>query len=160
CWELESTLWYGLPEESLAGATSRLLSLRLEPDTFERLVDQSRRAGQVPSQLARTLLAEGLRMESHPGIVFRSGPAGRRPGLAGGPDVWEVARVFQGEFGQGEEALERASLLTGLTPGQVRIALRYDADYRDEIADWIRRVDDEAERIEATWRREQDLLRR
>lgn len=27
-------------------------------------------------------------MDEHPGIVFRSGPAGRRAGLAGGPDIW------------------------------------------------------------------------
>ena len=39
-------------------------------------------------------------------------------------------------------------------------ALRYYATYREEIDDWIRRVDDEAERAEATWRLEQDLLRR
>ena len=112
---------------------SRHLSLRLESDTFDDLEAQSRRAGQSRSQLARTLLAEGLRMEAHPGIVFRSGPAGRRPGLAGGPDVWEVARVFQGESGQGEEALKRASHLTGLTSQQVRIALRYYANCREEI---------------------------
>jgi hypothetical protein len=139
---------------------SRHLSLRLESDIFDDLETQSRRAGQSRSQLARTLLAEGLRMEAHPGIVFRSGPAGRRPGLAGGPDVWEVARVFQGESGPAEEAIERASHLTGLTPEQVRIALRYYANYREEIDDWIRRVDDEAERAETTWRLEQDLLRR
>jgi hypothetical protein len=29
-------------------------------------------------------------MNAHPGIVCRDGPAGRRPGVVGGPDVWEV----------------------------------------------------------------------
>lgn len=28
-------------------------------------------------------------------IDFRSGPAGRRPGLVGGPDVWEVVAVYR-----------------------------------------------------------------
>jgi hypothetical protein len=136
------------------------LSLRLKPDTFGRLEEESRRAGQSRSELARTLLEEGLRMESHPGIVFRSGPAGRRAGLAGGPDVWEVMRVFNGSELQGEEALERTAERTGLRADQVRTALRYYAEYPDEINSWARRVDDEAARAEAAWRREQLVLRR
>ena len=138
----------------------RHLSLRLEPDTFVRLEAESRRMGQTRSRLAKTLLEEGLRMQAHPGIVFRSGPAGRRPGLAGGPDLWEVVRVFTGAETQGEDALRRTADLTGLTPEQVRMALRYYAEYPDEIAAWIRRVDEEAARAEAAWRREQALLRR
>lgn len=99
-------------------------------------------------------------MEAHPGIIFRSGPAGRRPGLAGGPDVWEVVRVFQGVEAQDEEGLRRTAERTGLTPERVRVALRYYAGYRDEIDAWIRRVDEEATQAETAWRREQDLLRR
>lgn len=139
---------------------SRHLTLRLEPDTFERLDAQSRRAGQPRSELARTLLEEGLRMQAHPGIVFRSGPAGRRPGLAGGPDVWEVARVLRGVGAKGDDAVVRTAELTGLSPAQVRAALRYYAEYPREIDDWLRRVDEEADQAEAAWRREQDLLQR
>jgi hypothetical protein len=139
---------------------SRHLTLRLDPDTLERLDAQSQRAGQARSELARTLLEEGLRMQAHPGIVFRSGPAGRRPGLAGGPDVWEVARVLRGVGAKGEAAVTRTAELTGLSPAQVRVALRYYAEYPREIDDWLRRVDEEAEWAEAAWRREQDLLQR
>lgn len=120
---------------------SRHLSLRLESDTYERLEAESQRSGQPRSQVAKTLLEEGLRMEAHPGIVFRSGPAGRRPGLAGGPDLWEVVRVFAGVDSHGEEALARTAELTGLTREQVRIALRYYAEFRNEIDGWIRRVE-------------------
>jgi hypothetical protein len=139
---------------------SRHLSLRLETEVYDRLDAQSRRTGQSLSQLARTLLEEGLRMESHPGIVFRHGPAGRRPGLADGPDVWDVARVLRGVDARNEEALQRTAELTGLSREQVRTAFRYYAEYPAEIDDWIRRVDEEADRAEATWRREQALLRR
>ncbi|MBI2940105.1 MAG: ribbon-helix-helix protein, CopG family [Chloroflexi bacterium] len=139
---------------------TRHLSLRLAADTLERLEARSRQLGQSRSHLARVLLEEGLRMAAHPGIVFRSGPAGRRPSLAGGPDVWEVVRVFTGVDEQGEGALRRAAELTGLTLEQVRIALCYYADFRDELDDWIRRVDDEAARAESAWQRTQDLLRR
>lgn len=138
---------------------SRHLSLRLEADIFEQLEAQSRRTGQSRSEVARTLLEEGLRMEAHPGILFRPGPAGRRPGLADGPDVWEVARVIRG-VGSDEGRVGRIAELTGLAPWQVQIALRYYAEYRDEIDDWIRRVDEQADRAEAAWRRERALLGR
>lgn len=137
---------------------SRHLSLRLEAETFGRLDAESRRIGQSRSQLAKTLLDEGLRMEAHPGIVFRSGPAGRRPELAGGPDVWEVARPFRGIEAGGEEAILRTADMTGLSAEQVRIALRYYAEYREEVDAWIRRVHNEADRLEAAWERERALL--
>jgi hypothetical protein len=136
------------------------LSLRREADTLERLDAESRQIGVSRSQLVKTLLEEGLRLAAHPGIVFRSGPAGRPPGLAGGPDVWEVVRVFLGVEAQGDEAVRQVAVLTSLTAEQVRIALGYYADYRDEIDDWIQRVDAEAARAEAAWQRAQDLLRR
>jgi hypothetical protein len=139
---------------------SRHLSVRLETAAFDRLDAHCRRSGQSRSQVAKTLLEEGLRMEAHPGIVFRSGPAGRRPGLAGGPDVWEVVRAFRGLESRGEDAVARLAVLTGLAPEQVRVALRYYADLRAEVDAWIDRVDEEAARAETAWRREQDLLAR
>ena len=95
---------------------SRHLSLRLEDDTFEQLDNQSRQTGQTRSNLARTLLEEGLRMGAHPGIVFRPGPVGRRPGLASGPDVWEVAQVIRDLEVQGEDPVRKtAELRTSAT---------------------------------------------
>jgi hypothetical protein len=138
---------------------SRHLSLRLDTDILDSLDAESGRTGQTRSQVAKTLLDEGLRMRAHPGIVFRDGPAGRRPGLVGGPDVWEVARVLRGIDAEGGEALRLAAELTGLAGTQVRAALRYYAAYTDEIDAWLTRVDEEAERAEEDWEREQRLLR-
>ena len=99
-------------------------------------------------------------MEEHPRIVFRSGPAGRRAGLIGGPDVWEVVRALPGAgSGDGDRAAGVAERM-GLAPDQVADALRYYADCRDEIDEWIGRVQAEADRAEARWRREQELLAR
>ena len=98
-------------------------------------------------------------MEAHPGIIFRSGPAGRRPGLAARPDVWEVICVLRGVESQGEEAMRRTAELTELSPEQVRTAFRYYAEYPGEVDAWIRRVEDEAVRAETAWRRERALLR-
>lgn len=134
------------------------MSLRVGKATLDRLEAESRRTGQSRSELARTLLEEGLRMQAHPGIIFRTGPAGRRAGLVGGPDVWEVVRVVQALRERGEEAVKRAAELTGLAPEQVRIAVRYYAQHRQEVDDWIRRVDEDAAREEAAWGRAQELL--
>jgi hypothetical protein len=139
--------------------SSRHISFRIDSSTFERLEARSRQTGETRSHLAKTFIEEGLRMEAHPGIVFRSGPAGRRPGLATAPDVWEVARVLRGIDARGEEAIHETAELTGLTPEQVRIVAHYYAEYQTEIDGWIRRVDKDADRAEATWRRARDLLR-
>ena len=137
---------------------SRHLSIRLETSIIDRLDAQSRRSGRSRSELAKTPLEEGLRMEAHPGIVFRPGPAGRRPGIAGGPDVWEIARVIRGTRGSPDEVVKRTAALTGQPPELVWIAMRYYAGYREEIDEWLRRLDEEAERAEAAWRRQQELL--
>lgn len=138
---------------------SHQLSLRLDDNTFDRLDEESRRTSRSRSQLARSLLEEGLRMQAYPGVIFRSGPAGRRPGLAGGPDLWEVVRVFQGVDAEveDEDALRRVAERTGLRVEQVRTVLSYYAGYPDEINAWIQNVDDEAARAEAAWRHEQSL---
>ena len=139
---------------------SRHLSVRVGHELFEQLEAQSRRSGQSRSALARQLLEEGLRMEQHPAIVFRSGPGGRRAGLMGGPDVWEVVGALRGADDGDADSLADVSERTGLTADQIGAALRYYADYTDEVSDWIRRVEEEAERAENRWRREQALLGR
>lgn len=139
--------------------TTKHLSIRVPAETLARLDGESLRSGTTRSELANTLLDEGLRMQAHPGIVFRSGVSGRRPALADGPDVWVVARVLRGVHGNPEAVVAQTAELTGLHPVQVRIAARYYAEFREEIDAWIRRLDDEADRSEAEWRRQQDLLR-
>ena len=139
---------------------SRHLSVRVGEEVLARLDVESRRIGRSRSWLAKQLLDEGLRMERHPGIMFRAGPAGRRPGLIGGPDVWEIVRACLGHD-LGDAAVRRdIGERTGLTADQVRTALRYYAEYSGEIDEWIRRVDEEAEKAEAAWRGERELLRR
>ena len=55
----------------------------------------SRHPGLTASSVAARLVDEGLRMEEHPGVIFRNGPMGRRATLVGGPDVWEVIRALR-----------------------------------------------------------------
>jgi hypothetical protein len=78
-------------------------------------------------------------MDEHPGIVFRSGPAGRRPGLSGGPDVWEVVAVY-GSFSD----VERTADWLDQPVSAIETALRYYDSNRGQIDDWIRRNEEAA----------------
>src|SRR3990172_11492171 len=69
------------------------VSTRYPSDTLRRLDQRAQVEGRSRSTLIQRYVAEGIEMDEHPRIVFRSGPAGRRPGLVGGPDVWEVVAV-------------------------------------------------------------------
>ena len=152
----EGTLARGVEEVRVA---SRHVSVRLVPDMVDRLDEQSRHAGQTRTQLTKTLLEEGLRMEAHPGIVFRSGPAGRRPGLAGGQDIWEIARLFRSLDTSGAPTLQAIADELSLSMHQVRVALNYYVDYRDEVDQWIDELDREADQALAAFERQQALLR-
>ncbi|HEY7076894.1 MAG TPA: hypothetical protein VH418_16060 [Solirubrobacteraceae bacterium] len=81
----------------------------------------------------RRYAEEGARRDEHPLITFRDGPTGRRAGLIGGPDVWEVAMWIE------DLALEPdpAATLAGddvVTRPQIDAALRYRTAYPDEIS--------------------------
>jgi hypothetical protein len=97
-------------------------------------------------------------MEDHPGIVFRDGPAGRRAGLAGGPDIWEVIATVRASGLDGESALTAAAEWGNLSLTQVRAAVRYYAEYTKEVEERIARNVEEADAAEARWRREQHAL--
>ena len=75
----------------------------------------------------------GTRREGHPLITFRDGPAGRRAGLLGGPDVWEVAMWVEDLASEPDPpaTLVQDSILNR---SQIDAALRYGAAYPDEIA--------------------------
>ena len=134
------------------------LSIHLDNLTLDRLDTESQRERQTRTELAETAIKEWLQMQAHPGIVFRPGPAGRRPALAVGPDIWEFARVVQEVEGTEDDTIERIAEFTFLTPHQAGIALRYYHEYRDEIDAEIRRRVESSERRRAAWLQERALL--
>ena len=133
-------------------------SIRMSPRTLARLEADARRRGEPKARAAERLIDEGLRMADHPGIVFRDGPAGRRAGLAGGPDVWEVIEALKGSEMTGEAAVDAAAQWGGLTPAQVGLAVRYYGDFREEIDERIDTNRHEAERLREAWERARDAL--
>jgi hypothetical protein len=139
-------------------STQKPFSIRMSERTLDRLDLGARRRGEAKARTAERLIDEGLRMEDHPGIAFRDGPSGRRAALAAGPDVWEVIETLNGTGLSGEHAIAAAAEWGNLTPAQVRAAVRYFADYRDEVDGRILLNRQEAERQRAAWERTQAAL--
>jgi hypothetical protein len=136
-------------------AAARQFSARLDAGVVDRLERRAVRSGLTKSRLAERYIDEGMRMEDHPGIVFRDGPTGRRAGLAAGPDVWEVISALHSTTGlRGEEAIEATAECSSLSVRQVREVIGYYNEYPDEIDARVRLHEDEADAAEERWRRQ------
>jgi hypothetical protein len=119
--------------------------------------------GMSLSSAANLLVDEALRMGEHPGIVFRPGPTGRRAGLVGGPDVWEVvravksARAYESDLAE-DDVLTLIAENTGIPVRLIRVAVRYWASYPDEIDAEIAAAEAADDAAEGAWRRERQLF--
>ncbi len=139
-------------------AAQKPFSIRMSPQTLARLDVGARRRGEAKARTAERLIDEGLRMEDHPGVMFRDGPAGRRAALAGGPDVWEVIETLKGTGLAGEQAIAATAEWGALTHTQVGTAVRYYADFREEVDARIAHNSEEADRERAACERAQEAL--
>jgi hypothetical protein len=127
---------------------TRSFSARFSVELVDKLSEHSGRAGQSNARVAERLLDEGLQMEEFPGVVFRTGPTGRRAGVAGGPDVWEIVRDLKGAAQAGaEDPIEVVSRSTGIDRNKIELAANYYAAYPGDVDDRIRLSDEEAERL-------------
>jgi hypothetical protein len=140
-------------------------SVRFDDDVIRRLDRYVRsHPGTSASSVTNIFVDEALRTEEHPGIMFRPGPTGRRAGLVGGPDVWEVIGALQAVRAQDpdladESLVEAVADVTGLNPRLVRVAVRYYTAYPDEVDERIAANREAAREAEAAWQAENDLLR-
>jgi len=106
------------------------------------------------SCVVQTFTEEGIRAQRVPGIVFRDGPSGRRAGVAGSLDVWEIIEgMRQAESTDPGVVAENL----GLPVRTVMIALDYYSHFPDEIDEWIADNEAEAEQAHAAWLRKQAL---
>jgi uncharacterized protein (DUF433 family) len=141
-----------MPDET--GSVQR--SFRLSARTVELLDAEAEVAGESRNALADRLLGEALRVERHPLIRFHQGAAGRRQPLVTGTRLY-VHQVI-GTLRASDSDVDEAASYLGITARQVRAALDYYADFRDEVD-----ADAEAaQRVEATerdrWERQQRAL--
>ena len=136
-----------------------VVSIRFSGEpVHQRLKDSARRRRVGVSTLAERLIDEGLRMEAHPGVVFREGPTGRRAVLVGGPEVSDVIGAVIGGDVPVAQRRSRAAELMGLSLPVVDAALTYYADHTEEIDAELAERNRAAAEAEAAWRRQQELL--
>ncbi len=109
------------------------VSVRLDDGLAERLRLRARAAGETLSDRLRRYAEEGARRDEHPLITFRDGPTGRRAGLIGGPDVWEVALAVD-DLAAEDLPVDSLVAESILSWPQLDAALRYRADYPEDIS--------------------------
>ena len=108
------------------------VSVRLDDRLAERLRLRARAAGETMSDRLRRYAEEGARRDEHPLITFRDGPTGRRAGVIGGPDVWEIV-MWIDDLGPVDDP--GADLIAGraITRAHVDAALQYRAAHPEEV---------------------------
>ena len=116
------------------GDTKKAVSFRFGTSTVERLKERCAEIGSAQGVLAERYIEEGLRMDGHPGISFRDGGSGRRPALLG--TRLDIAQVIETLRQNGVSVEETADYLD-LSPAQVETAVRYYAEYQEEVDAWI-----------------------
>jgi hypothetical protein len=137
---------------------TRPTSFRLPEDLLDSLEYEARASETSVTALVATLLAEGLKVRRFPGIMFRDGPAGRRAGLIGGPDVWEIVRDLRHTPGRGMRRVETLASEIGVPVERVRLAADFYAAYPDEIDRLIDLDEEEARRARLLISRRDQLL--
>lgn len=108
------------------------ISVRLDDRLAERLRLRARAAGESLSDRLRRYAEEGARRDEHPLITFRDGPTGRRAGVVGGPDVWEIA-MWIDDLGPIEDPAAELVADEIVSRPLIEAALAYRADYPEEI---------------------------
>jgi uncharacterized protein (DUF433 family) len=137
---------------------TRVTSYRLDAGLKERLEHRAAMEGITERALLERLIAEGLAVAEHPGIVFRDGPTGRRAGLAVGADVWEVVSALRYASGTPERRITALADQFGLHPRHIRVALDYAAAHREEIEAQVHANDAAAERALQLAQQRADLM--
>lgn len=119
---------------------TRARGIRLPEELAEEIERERERTGGNFSETVAELLEEAVRMRRAPGIVFRSGPTGRRASVAGtGVDVWEIVAAYR----RSDEDRERlADSFPELDERQLRAALNYYELYPESIVRRLEREDE------------------
>ncbi len=118
-----------------SGQKAQPFSIRLRAEDDRFVTEEARRLKRPRGALVEEYAAESIRSRRYPGIGFRGDDYRRRAWVIGtGLDVWEVVALAR-DFGDERRLVEEYEL----APGQIRIALAYAREFREEIDDLIAR---------------------
>lgn len=131
-------------------------SFRLSPGTMELLDDRAHELGESRNSVAERLLHEGLRTERHPLIAFRQGASGARSPAVVGTRLF-VRQVIE-TVRESEGSTAEAADYLGVPERQVRAAVEYYADFRDEVEAQQARERELEQRERERWERSQQVL--
>lgn len=131
------------------------MSFRFDETTANRLRERAQRSGAPQRELAERYIDEGLRQDDHPLIYFRTGMAGRRAALLGTRlDVADIVTTVR----QNDNSLDEAADYLDLPPTHVQAAVRYYAEFQEEIDAEIALATAAAEREQMLFERQQQAL--
>jgi uncharacterized protein (DUF433 family) len=137
-----------------AGSVQR--SFRFSRRTLRLLDERARELSESRNGLVERLIDEGLHTDRHPQISFREGASGvRRPALTGTRlYVWQVMETLRAS----DNSVRDAAEYLGVTERQIRAAVDYYADFREDVEAQAAE-DREIERRERErWERAQRVL--
>jgi hypothetical protein len=126
--------------------SSTTVATRLSGDLLKEVQRYARRGRLGPSEALRRIVDEWVAISRYPALEFRDGPVGRRPGLRGGPDVWEIMALVR-DIGADVAGL-REHLGSHVSVASLEQALAYAAEHRAEIESWIEENDSLGEELE------------
>ena len=106
-------------------------SLRMDDATREELLEQAERSDVSSSKLANRYVKEGLRMDKHPMIAFKTTPNGRRAVLASRPGL-QVIDIIGTWRGERQDVAATAQYFQS-SEDEMQAVLHYYADHKDEI---------------------------
>ena len=107
-------------------------STRMDDDVRADLIEYAGQSDVSSSKLVNRYVKEGLRMDKHPAIAFRTSPQGRRSAvLAARPGVQVIDII--GTFKAEQQDLAATARYFHVSDDDVNAVLRYYADYKDEI---------------------------
>lgn len=133
----------------------RPLAFRLAPVAVDQLKERAKELGVTQTELVERYIEEGIRLDRHPFIYFRNGAGGREPAMFGsGLRVWQVIDTLR----QNENCVEEVAELLQIPAWRIEACVAYYADYQREIDEAIADAHAFAEREEARWRKQQQLL--
>jgi uncharacterized protein (DUF433 family) len=106
-------------------------TITVSDQVYEGLEREAARSEEALEALAERWLAQRLDLERYPELVWRQGPGGWRVGIKGSAiDVYTVVGYVQAGYRPPEIV---GDVLPGLAPEQVAAALRYYAEFPQEI---------------------------
>ncbi len=123
---------------------SKVVSIRLKDETWQRLQKAARRLGRKPSDASALLLDEALRQDEFAFIQFRNSAVGRQAYVVGtGLAVWELVLVANACGGDPD----RVSTLLDLPVAKVQAAVNYAIAFPSEVEEALADADKTPEEL-------------